>query len=49
MQVYCDLHIHGKYSGGTSKNMSFELLDNYAQIKGLKVLGTGDILHPKWR
>ncbi len=49
MQVYCDLHIHGKYSGGTSKNMSFELLDKYAQIKGLKVLGTGDILHPKWR
>jgi uncharacterized protein (TIGR00375 family) len=48
MQVYCDFHIHGKYSGGTSKNMDFDNIERFAILKGLSVVGTGDILHQKW-
>ena len=46
--IDADLHVHGAYSGGTSKNMSIPLLAKYAELKGLGVLGTGDCLHAKW-
>lgn len=48
MHFYADLHIHSKYSRATSKDLNFEALYFWAQLKGLQVVGTGDFLHPAW-
>ena len=48
MDIFADLHIHSPYSTGTSINMTLENLDRYARMKGIDVLGTGDITHPRW-
>jgi uncharacterized protein (TIGR00375 family) len=44
-----DLHLHSRYSGGTSSLMEVDLLSQQASLKGLSLVGTGDILHPLWR
>lgn len=44
----CDLHFHGPYSGGVSKNMSIPLVSEQAKLKGLHILGSADILHKEW-
>ncbi len=44
----CDLHLHGRHSGGTSKDMTIELLAEQAPLKGLDIVATGDALHPGW-
>ena len=46
--VFCDFHIHSKYSRATSINMDTESLAHYAQLKGLDLIGTGDFTHPGW-
>jgi len=43
-----DFHIHSKYSRATSSQMEVESLAKWAEIKGIKVLGTGDFTHPQW-
>ena len=43
-----DLHIHSKYSRATSRNLDFENIYIWAQIKGITVVGTGDFTHPEW-
>ncbi len=48
MKFVADFHIHSKYSRAVSPQMNLENLDNWAAIKGIKVLGTGDFTHPKW-
>jgi len=48
MKFVADFHIHSKYSRATSPLMDLENLDRWAEIKGIKVLGTGDFTHPKW-
>lgn len=48
MKFFADLHIHSKYSRATSKEMSPESLWKWAQVKGIKVIGTGDFTHPAW-
>ena len=48
MRVFADLHLHSRYSRGTSRNMSIENLEKYARIKGLNLLGTADFTHPLW-
>lgn len=48
MKLIADLHLHSKYSGATSQRMNIAELVDFAKIKGLNVLGTGDALHPKW-
>jgi PHP family Zn ribbon phosphoesterase len=48
MRVIADLHIHGRFSRATSKNLTVDSLARYATLKGLNVLGTGDFTHPKW-
>ena len=48
MKFYADLHIHSHYSRATSKSMDLENLYKWAQIKGIKVIGTGDFTHPGW-
>ncbi|NPA85825.1 MAG: TIGR00375 family protein [bacterium] len=49
MKIFADLHIHSSFAGGTSKFISVEELARTAKLKGLHVLGTGDILLPAWR
>ncbi len=48
MKIVADLHIHSHYSRATSKNLNFEHLTKWAQLKGVHVVGTGDIAHPGW-
>lgn len=48
MKIVADLHIHSYYSRATSKNLNFEHLYKWAQLKGVNVVGTGDIAHPGW-
>lgn len=43
-----DLHIHSHYSRATSRDLTFEHLVRWAQLKGVQILGTGDIAHPGW-
>lgn len=43
-----DLHIHSHYSRATSKQLTPESLDYWARIKGVQVVGSGDISHPGW-
>lgn len=48
MDIVADLHIHGKYSRGTSKELTIPQLEKYARMKGISLLGTGDFQHPEW-
>jgi uncharacterized protein (TIGR00375 family) len=48
MRFIADLHIHSKYSRATSRDMSPQGIWKWAQLKGIKVIGTGDFTHPKW-
>lgn len=45
---YADLHIHSPYSIAVSQNISLETLNHTAQLKGINILGTGDITQPNW-
>ncbi len=49
MQVNADLHIHSRFSIGTSRTMDLPGLFSASRQKGLQVLGSGDALHPEWR
>ncbi|MBD3420164.1 MAG: hypothetical protein GF398_08620 [Chitinivibrionales bacterium] len=49
MSFITDLHIHSPHSRATSRNLSFEMLDMWARIKGVDIVGTGDINHPARR
>jgi uncharacterized protein (TIGR00375 family) len=48
MKFAADLHIHSKYSRATSPRMNLESLSQWARVKGIKVMGTGDFTHPQW-
>jgi len=48
MKIHADLHIHGLYSMGTSKSMTFPVLAKEGKKKGLDLIATGDALHSKW-
>ncbi|MBD3397804.1 DNA helicase UvrD [Candidatus Micrarchaeota archaeon] len=48
MQVIADLHLHSKYSRATSPHSDMGGLAEWARIKGVGLLGTGDFTHPKW-
>ena len=48
MRFIADLHVHSRYSIATAKNSDLENLYMASQIKGISVVGTGDITHPKW-
>ena len=48
MKLVADLHIHSHFSRATSPNLTFEYLTRWAQLKGIHVVGTGDIAHPGW-
>jgi len=48
MKFIADLHLHSKYSRATARNLDFENLYYAAQIKGVRVVGTGDFTYPAW-
>ncbi len=43
-----DLHIHSRFSRATSGKMNIDTLSEWAKIKGINLLATGDVLHPAW-
>jgi len=43
-----DFHIHSKYSGGCSKDMTAPNIAKGADEKGLDIIATGDATHPRW-
>lgn len=48
MKANLDLHIHSKYSAAVSKDMILPEIAREAALKGVKIVGTGDCLFPKW-
>jgi len=48
MNFIADLHIHGRFAQACSKTTTIEDLERNARIKGLNLLGTGDMQHPLW-
>ncbi len=47
-QFVADLHIHSRYSRACSRSIAPETIALWAQLKGLNVVGTGDLTHPEW-
>lgn len=48
MPYIADLHVHSHYASATSKFLNLETLYQWAQVKGIGVIGTGDFTHPAW-
>jgi uncharacterized protein (TIGR00375 family) len=48
MRFIADLHIHSRYSRATSRDLNPENLWKWAQLKGIRVIATGDFTHPQW-
>lgn len=48
MKVNLDLHIHSKYSAATSGKMDLATIAREAEKKGIRMVATGDCLHPGW-
>lgn len=50
MKIYnADLHIHSPHSIAVSKSLNLETMLSTCKMKGLDILGTGDILQPEWQ
>ncbi|MFC1504667.1 endonuclease Q family protein [Spirochaetota bacterium] len=49
MKFTADLHIHSHYSIATSKESNPIGIGKAAAIKGIDLIGSGDITHPAWR
>ncbi len=48
MEIVADLHIHSKYSRATSRDMDVEHIAQWAKLKGITLMGTGDFTHHLW-
>ncbi|MFH1281860.1 MAG: endonuclease Q family protein [Candidatus Omnitrophota bacterium] len=48
MEFIADFHIHSKYSRATSRNMDVKNLAEWAKLKGITLMGTGDFTHHLW-
>ena len=48
MEFLADFHIHSRFSRATSRELNLESLHASAMLKGLSVVGTGDVTHPGW-
>ena len=46
--MIADLHIHSRYSRATSKEMMIPKIAEYAKLKGIDMVATGDFTHPQW-
>lgn len=40
--------MHSHYARATSRNLNLESLYQWARVKGINVVGTGDFTHPAW-
>lgn len=49
MFFIADLHTHSHYAGATSPALCLETMYQWALIKGIDVVGSGDFTHPGWR
>jgi len=48
MEFIADFHIHSKYSRATSRDMDVKHLAEWARLKGITLMGTGDFTHHLW-
>ena len=48
MEFIADFHIHSKYSRATSRDMDVKHLSEWAKLKGITLIGTGDFTHHLW-
>lgn len=48
MRFTADLHVHSRYSRATSAEMRPAGLWRWSQLKGIRVVGTGDFTHPEY-
>ncbi|MDP2831188.1 MAG: endonuclease Q family protein, partial [Candidatus Omnitrophota bacterium] len=48
MEFIADFHIHSKYSRATSRDMDVQHLAQWAKLKGITLMGTGDFTHHLW-
>lgn len=48
MEFVADFHIHSKYSRATSRDMDVKHLADWAKLKGITLMGTGDFTHHLW-
>ncbi|MCO5241952.1 MAG: endonuclease Q family protein [Chitinophagaceae bacterium] len=48
MLYIADLHTHSHYAAATSKFLCLETMYQWAVIKGIDVVSTGDFTHPAW-
>src|SRR6266487_1436175 len=47
--IHADLEIHSRYARACSKDLSPQVLNEWAKRKGIHILSSGDITHPLWR
>jgi len=47
-RVNADLHLHGQFSGAVSADMVPSRIGEQAILKGLRLVGTADILNDRW-
>jgi len=48
MEFIADFHIHSKYSRATSRDMDIQHIAEWAKLKGITLMGTGDFTHHLW-
>lgn len=48
MEFIADFHIHSKYSRATSRDMDVQHIAEWAKLKGITLMGTGDFTHHLW-
>jgi uncharacterized protein (TIGR00375 family) len=48
MEFIADFHIHSKYSRATSRDMDVKHFAEWAKLKGITLMGTGDFTHHLW-
>ncbi len=48
MEFIADFHIHSKYSRATSRDMDVKHIADWAKLKGITLMGTGDFTHHLW-
>ncbi|MCW2247025.1 PHP family Zn ribbon phosphoesterase [Azospirillum fermentarium] len=49
MIFHADLHVHSRLSRATSRDLDLEHLAWWAARKGIRVVATGDCVHPAWQ
>ena len=48
MEFIADFHIHSRFSRATSRDMDVRHLAEWAKLKGITLMGTGDFTHHLW-